>query len=259
MPLQLDHVVVVVPSLVEGEAAFRQAGFTVTPGGWHEGLPTENALVAFADGSYLELLAARDAELRALLRTQSVAPDWGRRMHSATALGRRFLPLLAGPDGVADVVLHGVPLARFAREARSRGHVLTGPTPMQRVRPDGVTLAWQLVLPEEAAWPFLIEDVTPRGQRVPGTPEATAHRNGARGLGQVNTRGASVAATALAWADLYGVTPRLDASGETHLMFGTTRFVLAEGEPVGAHAVQILGVPALTPRLLAWGMRSDPG
>ena len=60
----LDHVVVVLPALGPAVEAFAAAGFTVTPGGRHDALPTENALVCFADGSYLELLAARDPSAR---------------------------------------------------------------------------------------------------------------------------------------------------------------------------------------------------
>lgn len=256
MSLLFDHAVVVVPSLAEAVAAFREAGFTVTPGGRHEAIPTENALVVFADGTYLELLAARDPEARALLREQAAAPDWDRRMHAATALGRRFLPLLAGRDGVADLVVHGAPLTRLAREARTRGHVLTGPTPMQRTRPDGVVLSWQLLLPHAPEAPFLIEDVTARTLRVPDAAAATTHPNGARGIGWASVRVPDVPATALAWADLYGWAPRLDAEGATHFMLGSTRLVLVPGAPAGACEVGVLGVPALTARLLDWGLRS---
>ena len=54
---RLDHVVIVVSSLAEASRSFAAAGLTVTPGGRHDEIPTENALVAFADGSHLELLA----------------------------------------------------------------------------------------------------------------------------------------------------------------------------------------------------------
>lgn len=259
MPFLLDHVIVVVPSLAEGVAAFTEAGFTVTPGGRHAELPTENALVPFADGTYLELLAARDPDVRTELRARAARPQWPRQLHEAAALGRRFLPLLAGHDGIADLVVHGVPLTRFAREARARGHVLTGPTPMQRVRPDGVTLAWQLVLPEAAGIPFMIEDVTPREQRVPTEAEATTHRNGASGIAEVGVRVEGVPMAGLAWADLFGWTPRVGMAGETRFALEAASVSLRAGAPAGVQEVTLRGVAELPARLREWGLRTQSG
>ena len=255
MPLALDHLVVVVPSLEEGRAAFEAAGFTVTPGGRHEGIPTENALVVFADGSYLELLAARDPGLRPHLRERARGEDWARTLHEATALGRRFLPLLAGPDGVADLVLRGAPLARLAREARRRGHVLTGPTAMQRVRPDGEVLSWQLLLPERLEIPFLIEDVTSRERRVPRGPEAVTHPNGASGLAHVAVNVASVPVAAMTWADLLGLTPRVDEEGATRFTVGATSIRLQLGEREGAREAAVRAAAGTQALLAAWGVR----
>src|SRR5262249_56580818 len=72
----LDHVIVVVSSLADSAAAFTRAGFTVTPGGRHDAIPTENALVCLADGSYLELLAAREPGTRDGLRALRSGPAW---------------------------------------------------------------------------------------------------------------------------------------------------------------------------------------
>ena len=55
-----DHVVLVVLDLDAAVAEHRERGFTVTPGGEHAGGLTHNALVGFADGSYLELIAFHD-------------------------------------------------------------------------------------------------------------------------------------------------------------------------------------------------------
>ena len=52
----IDHLVIVVPELEAAVASYRGLGFTVVPGGRHP-IGTHNALIAFADGSYLELIA----------------------------------------------------------------------------------------------------------------------------------------------------------------------------------------------------------
>src|SRR5262245_48940020 len=52
----IDHLVVVVPELEAAIASYRGLGFSVVPGGRHP-IGTHNALIAFADGAYLELIA----------------------------------------------------------------------------------------------------------------------------------------------------------------------------------------------------------
>ncbi len=259
MPITLDHVVLVVPSLAEGIERFEADGFTVSPGGRHQELSTENALVAFADGTYLELLTTRDPEARPHLRQLAAGDEWSARLQEATALGRRFLPLLALPDGVCDLALHGAPLARLAREARRRGHVLTGPTPMQRTRRDGVSLAWQMLIPEAPSLPFMIEDDTPRPLRVPSDESAVAHANGATGIAGAVMAVASVPLAAMAWADLFGVTPRVDGAGDTVLALGSFTAVLREGERCGATEVMIGGIERTSDALAHWGVHSAGG
>jgi len=55
--LALDHVVIAVSELEAAMADYRALGFTVVAGGSHPGRTSHNALVVFADGSYLELIA----------------------------------------------------------------------------------------------------------------------------------------------------------------------------------------------------------
>ncbi|HZP95489.1 MAG TPA: VOC family protein [Candidatus Limnocylindria bacterium] len=50
----LDHVVLVTLDLAAAVAEWRGRGFSVRMGGTHAGGLSENALVGFSDGSYLE-------------------------------------------------------------------------------------------------------------------------------------------------------------------------------------------------------------
>ena len=59
MLTRIDHVMICMPDLEEGIAAFRRIGFTVTPGGVHPGKGTHNA-IAFHREDYLELLSVHD-------------------------------------------------------------------------------------------------------------------------------------------------------------------------------------------------------
>src|SRR5687767_15631793 len=53
----LDHIVILVNDLEAASADYRSLGFTVTPGGEHADGNSRNALISFADGAYLELIA----------------------------------------------------------------------------------------------------------------------------------------------------------------------------------------------------------
>lgn len=256
MSLRFDHAVVVVPVLAPAIEAFRDAGFVVTPGGRHDAVPTENALIGLADGSYIELLAMCDPGARRELRRAAADPTrWARHLDGASAVARRFLPRLAGADGVRDAAFMGVHLARFAAESRRRGYEMTGPTPIRRVRPDGEPLEMDLLFPAAAHLPFLIEDRTPRERRVPGASDATAHRNGARGVAAVHVHAADVPAAALAWADLFGSAPRSRAGG-AELAIGATTVVIEPGALEGACAIELDGVDALPPPIEAFGVRA---
>ena len=53
--IQQDHIVILVDTpFFENLPAWVTDNFTVTPGGYHDGQPSRNKLVIFADGSYLE-------------------------------------------------------------------------------------------------------------------------------------------------------------------------------------------------------------
>lgn len=254
MNATLDHVVVVVPELAAAAERFRAAGFVVLPGGRHEGLPTENALVVFADGAYLELLATRDPDARESLREMGATERWTRHLHEASALGRRFLPSLAGPDGVADWALRTARLDRIAAESRRRGYAMTGPVELGRERPDGQRLAMRLLFPAERWLPFLIEDRSPMALRIPADPASRAHANGASGIARVTVRAPGVVSAAMGYVDHFGasITPRLD--GAADVVFEHNLLTLAEGEPAGACAVALTGVAALPPEIVALGV-----
>lgn len=71
------------------------------------------------------------------------------------------------------------------RAFRAAGVEIDDPSPLSRVRPDGYKLEWVLSIPRGAhkgVAPFLIQDGTPRGERV---PHQTVHVNAVAGIGTV--------------------------------------------------------------------------
>ncbi len=257
MSARLDHVVVVVASLTDATRECAAAGFTVLPGGQHVELPTENALVCFRDGSYLELLATREAETRAELRAAYGTPRWARHLEGVSAVSRRFLPLLAREDGVCDWVLRADSLARSATALRTRGLVAAGPAAMARERTDGVKLEWELLLPGSFLHPFVIRDRTARGLRVPGDAASTTHANGASGIAEVVVNAELPPMAALELADVHGTVPRSDAHGVTRIALAGFDVRIEPGTRVGACGARIAGVRELPATLRALGLSAS--
>lgn len=164
MLTHLDHLVILVRNLPQAVDDYAALGFTVTPGGTHADGITHNALITFADGTYLELIAFVDP---------ASAGDnvWG---------WRRFLD--AG-GGLIDYCVASDDLAADVQAFQAQGFTLKGPTPGGRKRPDGEELRWLSASFWQAGreLPFLIQDLTPRELRVPGGA-AAQHANGVTGI-----------------------------------------------------------------------------
>jgi len=169
----IDHVVILVEDLEAAIARYRELGFTVMPGGRHP-TGTHNALIAFTDGAYLELIA----------------------FYEPNAQHRWYQRLQQG-GGFIDYCLQTDDLAGDVRQFRAAGVPVADPRPLTRVRPDGSKLSWVLSIPEAhgGVAPFLIEDETPRDQRV---PRESTHANGVRGI-QAATIAASDVARVRRW------------------------------------------------------------
>ena len=153
----LDHLVLMVPDLGTAIRDYTDLGFTVVPGGSHP-TGTHNALIAFADGTYIELIAFERSN-----------PDH-RWWEPAQRGGGLIDFCMRSDDLLADI-------ARF----RSAG-VQLEISPGERIRPDGFRLRWTLAqpsLPLILVVPFLIEDITPREERIPRKHQ---HPNGATGI-----------------------------------------------------------------------------
>lgn len=168
----LDHVVIVVRDLDAVVAAYRAAGFTVAPGGRHPGRNTRNALVVFADGAYLELIAY-----------DAPSPD-----------ERWWRVLEAHGEGLVDFALLPQDISGVVAAARARGLAGLAERPGSRARPDGLQIAWQSARPASSDLPFLCSDLTPRALRVP-EGEVRLHANGALGIAEVRVAARDLAAT----------------------------------------------------------------
>jgi hypothetical protein len=161
--MNIDHIVILVDELNASVKDYTARGFTVTPGGEHTGGATHNALITFADGAYLELLAFK-------------VP--GKTEHRWD----RYRPY----PGVIDYCLGGGNLDATVATINARGLAYTAGPETGRLRPDGVALRWRSAMPpsQNLGLPFIIEDLTPRELRVPAG-ENWQHANGVAGVDQL--------------------------------------------------------------------------
>ncbi|CAG9988166.1 unnamed protein product [Clonostachys byssicola] len=192
---QQDHIVLLVDTeFFENLPAWVTDNFTVTPGGYHDGQPSRNKLVIFADGSYLEFFNWYDTPPSLDNETLPMR-FWGAKtpglidfaitdttQSAEESVGVVNQRLSEGPDKDAGL---GV---KF-------GKPITG----SRKKADGTEISWKVTRPEFSKGdktpsedlfvngridvPFFCHDVTPRINRVPSLDkEKTTHPCGATGI-----------------------------------------------------------------------------
>jgi catechol 2,3-dioxygenase-like lactoylglutathione lyase family enzyme len=192
----IDHLVIVVPDLGAAVKTYRDLGFTVVAGGRHPGVGTDNALIAFRDSSYLELVGFHEPR-----------PDH-----------RWWAPLQNG-GGLVDFCLQTDDLAGDAGAFRRAGVDMGDLERRQRTRPDGVEVRWLCTLARGAhrgVAPFLLAEESGRDARVPGQ---RAHANGVTGVGRLSVAVHDLAAVRGWYATVLGVPgqdvacPELGAAG----------------------------------------------
>ena len=157
----IDHIVIPVSDLAEAIVDYSALGFEVVPGGRHSGLNTHNALLAFGDGCYFELIAF-------IGPPPPMVHWWYEALHRG--------------GGLTDFCVQSDNIEDDAAAFRRAGTAIGQPFAMGRERPDGYRINWELAAGEGATRglvPFFIRDITPRDERV---PRARTHPNGANGV-----------------------------------------------------------------------------
>jgi catechol 2,3-dioxygenase-like lactoylglutathione lyase family enzyme len=185
MPTGIDHIVIAVSDLDTTIADYTTAGFTVTPGGEHKGGASHNALVAFSDGAYFELIAFKGEA-----GGGGGAPGWRSTLESAG-------------EGLVDYALRTDDLDAEVAALTAAGLHVQGPYDGGRFRPDGQRIDWQIIRFDEPGLPFYCFDVTERSLRVPHG-EAWNHANGVTGVERVRFLVADLDAASNSYAALTG-------------------------------------------------------
>jgi catechol 2,3-dioxygenase-like lactoylglutathione lyase family enzyme len=156
-----DHFIVLVNHLENAIATYQRLGFDVRVGGEHPAFGSHNALVALADGTYIELVAFKDA-------TRAARSFWSAAVNK----------LRAG-EGWGGFVLASNDLANDVAQWQRRALRVSAPSAGARVRPDGVRVEWHIALCDNSPvglLPLLIQDDTPRAWRIEASTQGLGSR-----------------------------------------------------------------------------------
>ena len=199
MPNGFDHAIVAVNDLGAAEANFRALGFTVTNRPDVGATETENRLVCFEDGSYIEIFSFRD---------------------KSKPSEHRWAPLLkAHGDGWVDYSVHVADAAAEHARLTAAGVAATTPRAGGRAIADGRRWGVAVVMAGRGVGspvlPFLIQDTEARDVRVPDGPAAVQPHKATAIVGITLLTG-GIGAVDSALAALYGpgtdVKPRIDGA-----------------------------------------------
>lgn len=188
---KIDHIVIMVEDLAIAIADYSALGFTVLEGGTHAANPTHNALVVFADGVYLEIIALRP----------------GATMEMSSRLQR----WVQARPGLVDLALLPADIEADIAGARQRGLTIEDAQVGGRMRPDGQEIVWKTANLKGASLPFFCRDETPRAWRVP-EGEVRQHPNGVTGVADVTIAVTDLAASASQYQALLDIEPQANGA-----------------------------------------------
>ncbi len=193
----IDHIVIAGPDLDALTATFKRLGFNVVGGGKHP-IGSYNTLIGLGDGAYIELLSFYE---------HSPKHYWWDAVHKR---GGGLIDFCMQTDDIRG------DYSIFAAQAVEMSPLVG----LSRVRFDGYKLAWlnnEIYGEYQGLIPFIIEDETPREERV---PKQNQHENQVIGIDTIT----------LVARDLGKARRIMDAA------------LRSEGEPVRDSALKASGI-----------------
>ncbi|EPS41040.1 hypothetical protein H072_5064 [Dactylellina haptotyla CBS 200.50] len=183
----LDHIIVLLPhDELLNPPKWISENFNITDGGKHADGKTENKLIVFQDGTYIELISFIND-----LPENRAGHWWGAKPYSI--IDWAFTTTTDYSLNHETVVSRLSGLQQKSPAPGRRGWFSYAPPQMGgRIRPDGVRLEWAVTFPTYTEKdgsptrppniPFFCHDITPREHRVNGL---TDHPCGATGIREV--------------------------------------------------------------------------
>ncbi|CAG8961868.1 hypothetical protein HYFRA_00013668 [Hymenoscyphus fraxineus] len=186
MAPSLDHILILLPyETLTSLPSSLTDNFTISPGGSHSDGLTENKLIIFRDGSYIELIAFTPFAHESGGRSTHW---WGNKKEG------EFIDFALTTDSKT------VDYQQNFEDVNSRLGQVSGiqyekPRAGARIRPDGQKVEWFVTFPkvggesgisQRGVLPFFCHDVTERRLRVPLDEKNVTHPCGALGVKKFN-------------------------------------------------------------------------
>lgn len=159
----IDHIVIAGADLDDLTATFKSLGFNVVGGGRHP-IGSYNNLIGLRDGAYIELLSFCE---------DSPQHYWWDAVHSRGG-------------GLIDFCMQTDDIRADYAVFEAQGVEMSPLVGLSRLRYDGFQLSWlnnEIYGQYQGLIPFIIEDETPREERVPKENE---HANGVIGIDTIS-------------------------------------------------------------------------
>ena len=229
--VQIDHIVILLPyPQLVSPPSWLTTNFTISPGGVHSDGCTENKLILFQDGTYIELIAFINDD-----PARKEGHRWGKKQFGLIDFALTTPPNSKGGDTAAAQYSAVAQRLSATTPAAALGIRYLEPIAGGRKNPGGTELQWKVTFPTHetqvpqgtyassvtGAVPFLCHDVTPRTLRVDiNNVQATTHPSAVKGIAQFSV---IVPPEKLeSYIDLYSLI--LDT--KPLQLFGTARFQL---------------------------------
>ncbi len=222
MTLHFDHAIILVKDLYKGIEHYKKAGFNPFFGGVHAGGKTHNALIIFADGTYLELLAPTTPELLDNLDPNDYSS---------------FLFLLAQGEGLGGYALFSDNLTADVEAMNQRGLAVVLKPTNGRARPDGQELRWRTATRDNGSMtPFFLQDETSRNLRVPDDEATTTQRNGIRRISSLTIAVPDLVTAIEQYQQITGLQNSFVDETTAHLLLDNVKLILSLEPDLGADA-----------------------
>lgn len=249
-PFDFDHAVLLVDRLATAIRDFESLGFHVVAGGKHASRATTNALIGFADGSYLELLAFTHRSVGYLLRLAE-------RVRILRRVAPSLRPYALG-EGLKAIAVWTGSIEAAAESLRAQGLDWRQPRAGGRELPDGSEIRYQTAGSGHPELPSLCADVTDRRLRVPA---ATEHPNGVWGVRGVVIAVEDLDHSAACFAafpdcrELRGAGPSVPGSTARHFELASVTYTLAAPTDAASSVAVHLETVGVGPFALRLGIR----
>jgi hypothetical protein len=223
MSPRFDHIVILVPSLKIACKQFSELGFKVTLGGSHG--VTHNAMIIFADKTYIELISYKNPVARLLISIVGFVSKLRRSTESSADVKQRFFQWFSKEFGPVDWCLRVDDVDQNLAALADTAVGVFRSQAFKRIRPDGVEVRWRLGGFDDFDLPFLLCDETPYPLRVP-FDASSKHANGATAIQCLKLKPRNHSQATRHLSSLLGQAPLTDHNG-SHFDIGPNAITLS--------------------------------